>query len=237
MEAMQIHFGDQAELTPDPPIAPVEPKTGSDLELSLRNNWPGIQNYSLEASGEGLDFFPAKMEVTVGAMDERRVPLRVFAKDGVEGVRDWHLKVSGAASQDLPMRVLLLPRNRTVAWSADLDGDGSPEWILETAKVRAVFSSQDGGRWMEFNWKNTNLNFLPEQGVFAAVGPVEVHAAGDSLEFIGRSWKRTVRLTDTVLSIEQTTRLPADGLTAERRGNVDFKVERPEPGRAIYSLR
>jgi hypothetical protein len=237
MEAMQIHFGDQAELTPDPPIAPVEPKAGSDLELSLRNNWPGIQNYSLEASGEGLDFFPAKMEVTVGAMDERRVPLRVFAKDGVEGVRDWHLKVSGAASQDLPMRVLLLPRNRTVAWSADLDGDGSPEWILETAKVRAVFSSQDGGRWMEFNWKNTNLNFLPEQGAFAAVGPVEVRAVGDSLEFIGKGWKRTVRLTDTVLSIEQTTRLPADGLTAERRGNVDFKVERPEPGRAIYSLR
>ncbi len=164
MEAMQIHFGTEAELTPDPPIAPIEPKAGSDLELSLRNNWPGIQNYSLMAAGEGLDIFPAKWEVAVDAGAERRTPLRIFAKEGVDGLRDWTLKVGGGATQDLPMRVLLLPRGRTVAWSADLDGDGAPEWVLETQKVRAVFSSQDGGRWMEFNWKDTNLNFLPVRG-------------------------------------------------------------------------
>jgi hypothetical protein len=240
MEAMQIHFGNQTELTPDPPTAPIEPKAGSDLELSIRNNWPGIQNYRLEASGEGLEFFPATMEVAVGAEGERRVPLRVFARDGaadsVAGWRDWRLKVTGGATEELPMRVLLLPRDRTLAWSADLDGDGSPEWVLETQKVRAVFSSQDGGRWMEFNWKDTNLNFLPERGAFAAAGPVEVHAAGDALEFIGKGWKRTVRLSGTTLSIEQTRALPADGLAADRRGNVDFKIERPAPGRATYTL-
>jgi hypothetical protein len=135
------------------------------------------------------------------------------------------------------MRVLLLPRGRTVAWSADLDGDGSPEWVLETQKVRAVFSTQDGGRWMEFNWKDTNVNFLPEQGAFAAGGPVEVHTAGDALEFSGPGWKRTVRLTDSTLSIEQTTPLAADGLAAERRGNIDFGIERPAPNRAVYKLR
>jgi hypothetical protein len=237
MEAMQIHFGSQTELMPDPPTAPIEPKAGSDLELSIRNNWPGIQNYRLEASGDGLEFFPATTEIAIAAAEERRVSLRIFAKDGVEGLRDWRLKVTGGATEDLPMRVLLLPRNRTVAWSADLDGDGSPEWVLETAKVRAVFSSQDGGRWMEFNWKDTNLNFLPAQGAFAAAGPVEVHAVGDSLEFTGKGWKRTVRLDDTTLSIEQTTSLPADGLTGDRRGNIDFKIEHPTPGRTIYTLR
>jgi len=237
MEAMQIHFGNETELTPDPPIAPIEPKTGSDLELSLRNNWASIQNYILDASGEGLDIFPAKSEIAVGAMEERLTPLRIFAKEGVEGLREWHIKVSGGAAQDLPMRVLLLPRKGAVAWSADLDGDGSPEWVLETQKVRAIFSSQDGGRWMEFNWKDTNLNFLPPQGAFAATGPVEVHAAGDTLEFAGKGWKRTARLTDTTLLIEQTTPLPADKLTPDRRGNVDFNIERPAANRATYSLR
>ncbi len=245
MEAIETHFGTEAELTPDPPIAPIEPKAGSDLGVSIRNNSPGIQNYTLEVSGEGLDFFPIKQEVVVGAVEERQVPLRIFAKDGakdgaddgVKGLREWHLKVTGGAAQDLPMRVLLLPRNRTVAWSADLDGDGSPEWVLETQKVRAIFSSQDGGRWMEFNWKDTNLNFLPPQGAFAAVGPVEVHAAGDSLEFVGKGWKRTVRLTGATLSIEQTTPLAADGLTPDRRGNVDFEIERPAANRASYTLR
>ena len=237
MEAIQIHYGTQAELTPDPPIAIVEPKAGSNLELSIRNNWPGIQNYKLEASSDGLDILPAKADIAVDAAAERREPLRVFAKEGVEGLRDWNLKVTGGASLDLPMRVVLLPRGQTVAWSADLDGDGSPEWVLETQKVRAIFSSQDGGRWMEFNWKDTNLNFLPAQGVFAATGAVEVHAAGDSLEFVGKGWKRTVRLVDTTLTVEQTTALPADKLTGDRRGNVDFHIEHPTVSRATYSLK
>jgi hypothetical protein len=240
MEAMQIHFGTEAEMTPDPPIAPIEPKAGSDLELSIRNNWPGIQNYMLEAAGEGLDFFPAKSELAVDAMAERRAKLRVFAKEsatGLAGLLDWNLKVGGGAAQDLPIRVLLLPRNRTVAWSADLDGGGSPEWVLETQKVRAIFSSQDGGRWMEFNWKDTNLNFLPPQGAFAAAGPVDVHAAGDTLEFVGKGWKRTVRLTDSTLSIEQTTPLPPDKLTPDRRGNVEFHIEHPAANRAAYTLK
>ena len=237
IEAIVLHFGSQTGLTADPPIALVEPKNGSDLEINIRNNSPGIRSFVLEASGEGLEFFPARTEIAVGGVEERRVPLRIFAKEGVEGLREWRLKVSGGATEDLPMRAMLLPRDRTVAWSADLDGDGSPEWVLESPKVRAVFSAQDGGRWMEFNWKDTNLNFLPEQGAFAAAGPVEVHAAGDSLEFAGKGWKRTVRLTGATLSIEQTTPLPADGLTAERRGNIDFQIERPSPGRAVYTLR
>jgi hypothetical protein len=241
MEAMVLHFGSQTELTADPPTAPIEPRNGSDLELSIRNNSPGIQNFVLEAAGEGLEFFPARTEITVGGVEERRVPLRVFAKDGAkdgaEGLREWRLRVTGGATEDLPMRVLLLPRGRTVMWSADLDGDGSPEWVLETQKVRAVFSAQDGGRWMEFNWKDTNLNFLPEQGAFAAAGPVEVHAAGDRLEFAGKGWQRTVRLTDTTLTIEQTTPLAADGLTADRRGNIELQIARPAPGRAVYTLR
>jgi len=236
MEAMQIHFGDGTELTPDPPTTPIEPQGGSAVELSIRNNWPAITTYRLEASGDGLDFFPPKTEVTVGATEERRVPLRIFAKEGAAGLRPWNLKVTGGAAQDLPMRVVLIPRAGAVAWSADLDGDGSPEWILETQKVRAVFSSEDAGRWMEFNWKDTNLNCLPERGVFAAPGPVEVRAAGDTLEFTGKGWKRTVRLSGTSLTIEQTTSLPADGLMPQHRGNVDFKIAHPTPTRAVYSL-
>ena len=53
----------------------------------------------------------------------------------------------------------------------------------------------------------------------------------------GKGWKRTIRLVDTTLSIEQTTALPADKLTADRRGNVDFHIEHPAANRATYSLR
>jgi hypothetical protein len=241
MEGMQLHFGSETELTPDPPTAPIEPKAGGNLEISIRNNWPEIRTYRLEATGEGLEFFPPKTEISVGAEDERRVSLRVFAAEGLAGVRDWRLRVAdlsgpAAADADLPMRVVLLPRGRTVAWSADLDGDGSPEWVLESQKVRAIFSGQDGGRWMEFAWKDTNVNFLPEQGLFAGPGPVEVRAADDALEFTGKGWKRTARLSETTLTIEQSSPLPVSAPIPEQRGGVALTVARPLPTRATYSL-
>ena len=119
----------------------------------------------------------------------------------------------------------LVPRMATLAWTADLDGDGLPEWILESAKVRAVFSAQDGGRWMEFTWKDTNANFLPETGLFAQAGPVEVAQNGDALEFTGKGWKRTVKLDGTALTVEQSTALPA-GDSGQRKARQYYAEDR-----------
>jgi hypothetical protein len=236
MEAIQIHFGQHAELTPDPPIAPIDPKAGGNLEISIRNNWPGIQTYRLEAHGDGLEFLPAKTEISIGALAERRVSLRVFAGEGMAGLRDWHLRVTGAGEADLPMRVLLLPRGRTAVWSADLDGDGAAEWILETDRARAVFSTEDGGRWMEFTTKQGNANFLPEAGAYAAHGPVAVRVLEDGLEFTGANWRRTARLTGGTLIIEQDAPLPAAPVEPVKIGNTALMVEHPSPTRAVYTL-
>jgi hypothetical protein len=230
-EAMKMHFG-HTEVAVDPPTAVVEPRGGSNLEVAIGNNWPIIQTFRLEAAGSGLEFFPPKQEISIGAMDQRKYLLRVFAGDGVTGSRDWRLKVTGAASADMPMRLVVLPRGRTVVWSADLDGDGSAEWIIESQKARAMFSSQDGGRWIEFTSKETAANFLPDEGAFAAAGPVDVKAAGDKLEISGRGWKRTVSLTGGAVTIEQTGGLPADGLTPGK----SFSIERQGTTRAVYKI-
>jgi hypothetical protein len=108
--------------------------------------------------------------------------------------------------------------------------------VLESQKARAVFSTQDGGRWMEFTWKDANVNFLPEGGVFAGPSPVEVRANGDTLEFTGKNWKRTARLAEASLTIEQSSPLPADGLAPEKRGNTALTIARPSPSSATYSL-
>jgi hypothetical protein len=232
--AMPLHFGAHTELVPEPQVVAIDPRGGGNVELAIRNNFPGIQTYRIEASGDGLEFLPAKTEVTVGATEERTVSLRAFAKDGVAGLRDWRVKVTGPATLDAPMRLLILPRGRTVAWSADLDGDGGTEWVLESARARAVFSTQDGGRWSEFTWKDGNVNFLPEQGVFAGAGRVEVRELGDALEFSTKAGKRTVRLTDTTLTVEQSTPLPVDGLTPEKRGSATLSIERRSPTTVVY---
>jgi hypothetical protein len=236
-QSMSLHLGQQTELTPEPPTAPIDPKGGTGLEAVIRNNSMEIQTYTLEASGAGLDIFPAKTEISVGAMDERPVPFHIFAQDDVSGLRDWRLRVTGGTDANVPMRALVLPRNRTVAWTADLDGDGSPEWVLESRRARAVFSARDGGRWVEFTAKDSNTNFLPEQGLFAAAGAVEVEAVGDSLIFSGRMWKRTVRLVDGALTVEQTTPLPPNQLAPEKRGGATLSIERTSASRATYTIR
>jgi hypothetical protein len=236
-QAIHLHLGRQTELAPEPPVAPIEPKGGSNLDILLRNNSLEIQTYHLEAWGQGLEFFPPAADVSVGPTDERSFSLRVFPKEDAAGLLDWRVRVTGGAQAEAPMRALVAPRNAVVAWSADLDGDGSPEWVLESHKVRAVFSTQDGGRWMEFTWKDSGTNFLPEQGAFAASGAVEVRAAGDALEFEGKGWKRTVRLVDSVLVVEQSTALPPDRLAPEKVGNTSLSIERASPMRAVYTLK
>jgi len=246
MEAMQAHLGQQTELTPDPPTAPIDPRSGGTVEIALRNNWPSIQTYHLEEAGDGLTFFPAKTEISIAAMEERRVQLRIFAGDGVTGLRDWTLRLTGTGMEpaNLPMRLVLVPRNRTVAWTADLDGDGTAEYILESSKARAVFSCQDGGRWVEFASKESNSNFLPEQGVFAAPDPegasagtpVAVHMDGDALVFDGPGWRRTARLAGGTLTVEQNTPLPPDRLAPAKQNGVAFSIEHPTANRAVYTL-
>jgi hypothetical protein len=236
-QAMRIHLGQQAELVSDPPTAPVELRAGSSLEVLIRNNSAAIQTYYVEPSGDGLEFLPPKTEITIGPMEERPVSLRVFPKEEKPGLRDWRVRVTGAASADMPFRALLVPRNGAVAWSADLDGDGGAEWVLESRRARAVFSTHDGGRWMEFTWKDADIDFLPDQGVFAASGPVEVRASGDTLEFAGKGWKRTARLVDAALTVEQSTALPADLLADEKRGNVGLTVQRESASRVTYTLK
>ncbi|MGD0499828.1 MAG: beta-galactosidase [Bryobacteraceae bacterium] len=236
-QAIALHFGPRAAVAPDPPTAAADIKAGANVEVALRNNSLEIQTYHLEASGDGLEFLPAATDIAVGALAERSVALRIFSAAEAPPLHLWRLRVSGGASADVAMRVLALPRNGSVVWSADLDGDGSPEWALESQKVRAVFSARDGGRWMEFTSKTAGANFLPEQGVFAAPGPVEVQPAGDALEFTGRNWERTVRLTDGALTIEQTTPLPPDPLVPEKRAAATLSIERISPSKVVYTLK
>jgi hypothetical protein len=234
---IEVHFGQNLRAAAEPPTAPFDPEGGGEIEVALRNNSLDIQTYHLAVSGEGLEFLPPQTDLAVGALDERSVAFRVFGAAEAPPLRPWRLRVSGGASAELPMRALAVPRDRAVAWSADLDGDGSPEWVLESTAARAVFSSEDGGRWVEFFSKTAAVNFLPAEGAFGGTGPVAAAAAGNALVFTARDWKRTARLEGGSLTIEQTTPLPPDPLVPEKRGGATFSIERVSPGKVVYTLK
>ncbi|HTT65203.1 MAG TPA: beta-galactosidase [Bryobacteraceae bacterium] len=240
-EAIRLHFGASAELAVEPSIVPIDAASGRTVDVSVRNNSPEIQTYSIEPAGEGFQFLPPKTELSSGPAMDRECEFRVFPEGAAPGLHDWVLRFSGGAKLEIPARFLAIPRGRAVAWSADLDGDGVPEWVLENQKVRAVFSARDGGRWLEFVWKDAaphGLNVLPENGAFAGTGPVDVHAGDGLLEFTGADWKRTVSLagSEARLTVEQTIPLPAETLESGRHNEINFRVARESATHAVYTL-
>jgi hypothetical protein len=240
-DAIRLHFGAAADLLVEPPIIPIDAASGRTVDVNVRNNSPEIETYNIEPAGEGFQFLPPKAELNSGGIMDRVLDFRVFPNGAAPGLNDWLLRFSGGAKLEIPARFLAIPRGHAVAWSADLDGDGFPEWILENQKVRVVFSAQDGGRWLEFVWKDSapnGLNVLPESGAFAGTGPVEVHVGDGALEFTGKDWKRTVRLagSDAIITVEQNTPLPAETLQTGKHNEISFQVARESATRAVYTL-
>jgi hypothetical protein len=238
-EGVGLHYGSVAMLPVAPALVPLDANSGRDVSVMIHNNSAEIRNFTVEARGEGLEFSPARTEIAIGGAMERDALIRVFPVQGPHGLVPWRLHITGAAEVELPMRFAVIPRGEALAYSADLVNDGTPEWVLENQRARAVFSARDGGRWLEFVWKDSDLNVLPENGALAGEGAADVGANPDgSLEFRGHGWRRTIRLTGTgaVLTVEQASGLPPETLRTDKKGDVIFKVARESPGRAVYSL-
>jgi Glycosyl hydrolases family 35 len=237
-DAISLHIGATGELPVEPPIIPIDAAKGRTVDVRVLNNSPEIQSYGIAAGGDGFQFLPQKTELNSGALMDRVVDFRVFPEHAAPGLHDWNLRFTGGASLEMPVRFLVIPRGQTIAWQADLDGDGLPEWVLENQRARAVFSTQDGGRWLEFVWKDSDTNVLPEEGALAGSGPVEVRAEGGALEFIGGNWKRTVRLAgdSATLTVEQNVPLAAETLESGKHNEITFRVARESANRAVYTL-
>ncbi len=239
--SIRLHFGTAADLVVEPAIIPIDATTGRTVDVNIRNNSPEIQTYSIDPASDGFQFLPPKTELNSGALMDRPIEFRVFPQDAAGGLHDWNLRFSGGTTLDLPARFLAIPRGQTVVWSADLDGDGSPEWVLENQKARAVFSAQDGGRWLEFVWKDAapnGLNVLPENGALSGVGAVEVRAGQGKLEFSAKDWKRTVSLAggEASLTVEQNTPLPAGNVETGKHNEITLHVARESANRTVYTL-
>jgi len=190
----------------------------------------------VDVAGNGLTFLPARTEVTIAAATERETSVRVFQEDTASGVRTAKVRVSGAADFEQRFEALPLGRSDAVAYARDLDGDGVEDQIIESQRVRASFSGVDG-RWMEWVWKDTNTNLLPDSGLLGGSAVVAARAAGPAWEFRWKKGRRTVSLgSGNRLTIEQDQPLPAETLQPGKRDGVNFGVDRLAPNRAVYSV-
>lgn len=216
-QATALHYGADRELVTSPVLIPVESPAGRGIDLQIRNNSPEIRSFTLEASGDGIEFSPAKTEVSIGGSMEREVTLRVFTNQAAAGLHHCNFRLSGAASVETAAQVVVIPRDKSVTYSVDLDADGQPEYVVENQHLRAVFSRADGGRWMEFVWKDSNRNLLPENGITIGKATIEMRA-------------QELRLT-------RSGGGPVEGLQAGRLGEAILTIDHPSAGTTVFSLK
>ena len=181
-DAIQVRLAKASSFPLYPPPIAVNSRTGRSISVSIRNNAPEIRNFNLELKADGLDFSPPSMSISVGASASRDFSFRVFAGSAPAGLHDGTAVLSGAASASEPFRIVVIPANGDIAWTADGFA------FLENTGVRASFMP---GRWLEYVSKEKGEDRLAPGGMPFAAGSIQ--AAGAALSFSGG---KTVRLED-----------------------------------------
>jgi hypothetical protein len=216
-QAVALHYGNDRELASSPALVAVESPAGRSIDVLIRNNSPEIRSFQLQASCQGVEFSPAKSDVSIGGSMEREVTLRAFADQAAPGLHNCKMSLSGAANLETSVQVVVLPRNTTITYAVDLDNDGQPEFVAENQHLRAVFTRPDGGRWMEFVWKDSNHNMLPENGI--EIG------------------KAVIEMNGSELKLTRPGSPSVDGLHAGKFGDAILSIERPAAGTTVFSLK
>jgi hypothetical protein len=211
-EEVKRHFGATAELPLFPALVAVDQRAGRNINVTVRNNFPEIRNYILELTGDGLEFSPSKTEITIAGSSERNISVRIFPQENATGLHRAVAKLSGSAEVELPLQVAVIPRGETISYSA------GNVYVMESAKIRAVFADQTMQKWLEFTWKDSERNVLPEAGIDFGSG------------------HRKVLLKEAELTVEQDAPLPAEKLKPGKRNDLTLQIQRPQPSRAVYSL-
>jgi hypothetical protein len=213
-EGILRHFSKDQSLAVSPGLVPVEAPAGRTVTMRVRNASAEIRTYQLAMNAPGLEFSPAQQEVVVGALAEREVTVRVFANDAPPGVIRGSLNLTGASTLVQPVQFIAIPRGHTVRYEAQLDGVGAPQFVIESAKVRAVFTQMQGGRWLELVWKESGKNVLVGRSV--AVGNVEIELQDNVLSLSGTHLDAGIEQYSDV-----ATRVTAEGSTTK------FTLTRP----------
>jgi hypothetical protein len=163
-EAVAVRVAPSSSVPLVPATIPVNQKSGREIVVSLRNNAPEIRTFEVALSVPGLDFSPAKLNVSVGASVARDITFRVFSSSADPGVHEGEVRLSGAATLAEPVRFVVLPPAGAVTWSSNGFS------LLESAKSRASFL---GDRWLEMIDKDSGADSQPAGGTVFTGGPVE----------------------------------------------------------------
>src|SRR6185312_5060414 len=146
-----------------PATIPVNQRSGREIVVTIGNKAPEIRTFEIAFDVPGLEFSPAKMNVSVGAALARDVTFRVFGQIASTGLHTGEVRLSGSANLREPVRFIVLPQTGSIAWNSDEFS------FLESTKARASFLPN---RWLEMINKESGGDAQPAGGTAFSGGPV-----------------------------------------------------------------
>ena len=251
---VRLPLGEDAALTANPPLFVFQ--RGKDAAVWVLAENRGGESSDVQVRAEGEFNTSTHGYVFGGELRSIGLKLSAFAvekaaadppaEDGLyHGT--LHLSASGN-SQDVPVSYAIVPEKGAIRYTADFDGDGSAEQVLETAALRAVFSPGEGGRLIALVGKNPDANLTSPMGMLEDAFSFSPNPPGSALRgqrgtagMFNRSYAADSTAVDGVPALHFTYDAPdvyphgvriekTARLSAAARLSVDYRVSLLQPG-------
>jgi len=168
--AVRLPLGPDFGLLTNPPLFVLNRGSGATLGVVAENLGERGDTFGVEVTGT----FNTSARGDAGGGDMRSVKLKIpestvdkaaSGPPAPDGLYHGTLHFSaGADSVDMPAAYAILPATGAAAYRFDFDADGSDEWVLENAAVRAIFSPAAGGRLIALLLKAQEQNLASTMG-------------------------------------------------------------------------
>lgn len=162
-EAISFPVGEGVKLASRPPLVPIAGEGGS-LTLVVRNRTERARRLEVRLVAPELE--PQRsVHLEAGPFSSAEAVIPVRFRDGVRpGLHRARLTLASKTLPDRSLSLALRKPGEALAYSYDLDRDGSPDWVLENDELRAVVSPAAGARSFVLEDKRSGLNWFTNAG-------------------------------------------------------------------------
>ena len=172
--AIRLPLAPDASISTGPPLIPTEPGAGGQIVVSSWNHSDNQRSidFTLDGAFHGSDstrVFPDDQQFTRIRFQPARGATGADAAPAVspDGLLRGQLTIrAGREAGSVPILFVPPSESGNVHYRNDFDRDGSPEWVLESSRLRLIVSPADGGRALALVDKSTNENLITLGGAF-----------------------------------------------------------------------
>ena len=177
MGAVRLPLGEDTSLIPHPPLFAVSTERNETAVFAAENLDESFHTVDFRIDGPlaggGSTGIPPRewRSLSLKLRQDPAANLSGGARADTAGpdglLREQMTVSSGTEHSQTPVYFAVVPEKGTIGYRFDFDLDGNPEWVLENAGLRLIFSPEAGGRAIALVDKSSAVNLATTIGLLA----------------------------------------------------------------------